>query len=225
MLPKIPASWRPHLKAELKKPYFLKLREFLEAERASAQVFPPEPEVFAALELTPYERVKVMLLGQDPYHGEGQAHGLSFSVRPGRRPPPSLVNIFKEVRSDVGARIPNNGYLAPWAEQGVLLLNAVLTVRKGRPNSHKGKGWEFFTDAVIQKVNEKPDPVVFLLWGKYAQKKAELIDAERHKVIACAHPSPYSADAGFFGCRPFSRANAALRAAGKSEIDWQIPDL
>lgn len=225
MLPRIPASWRPHLKGELKKPYFKKLREFVEAEQESQKVFPPGPEVFTALELSPYERVKVLLLGQDPYHGEGQAHGLSFSVRPGVRIPGSLAHIYKELRDDVGFKIPNHGYLAPWAEQGVLLLNAVLTVRKGQPNSHKGKGWEIFTDAVIGKVNEKADPVVFLLWGKYAQKKAELIDAGRHAVIQCAHPSPYSADAGFFGCRPFSRTNAALRAAGRPEIDWQIPDI
>ena len=225
MLPKIPAAWRPHLKDELKKPYFQKLREFLEAEQKSFKIFPPEPEIFSALELTPYPKVKAVLLGQDPYHGEGQAHGLSFSVRPGVRVPPSLVNIFRELRDDLGAKVPDNGYLAPWAEQGVLLINAVLTVRKGQPNSHKGKGWEIFTDTIIGKVNEKADPVVFLLWGKYAQKKAELIDTKRHRVIACAHPSPYSADAGFFGCRPFSKTNTALRAAGLAEIDWQIPDL
>lgn len=225
MLPKLPASWRPHLQSELKKPYFLNLRAFLDEERKSFKIFPPEPKTFSALELTPYERVNVLLLGQDPYHGEGQAHGLSFSVRPGVKIPPSLVNIFKELKTDVGAEIPNSGYLAPWAEQGVLLLNAVLTVRKGEPNSHKGKGWEVFTDAVISKVNEKRDRVVFILWGRYAQQKTDLIDTGRHKIIKCAHPSPFSADNGFFGCRPFSAANRVLAAAGKPAIDWQLPNI
>jgi len=169
--------------------------------------------------------VSVLLLGQDPYHGEGQAHGLSFSVRPGVRVPGSLSNIYKELRDDVGFKIPNNGHLAPWAEQGVLLLNAVLTVRAGEPNSHKGKGWETFTDAVIRKVSEKAEPVVFVLWGKYAQKKVALIDAGRHAVVQCAHPSPLAARQGFFGCRPFSAVNKALKAAGRPEIDWQLPNL
>jgi uracil-DNA glycosylase len=188
-------------------------------------VFPPIPDVFNALKYTPYEEVKVFLLGQDPYHDDGQAHGLAFSVRPGIQPPPSLVNIFKELKSDVGCRIPNNGYLVPWAQQGVLLLNAVLTVRAHQPNSHKGQGWEQFTDAVIRAVGEKTDPVVFLLWGAYAQKKIDLIDTTRHVILKAPHPSPLSAKRGFFGSRPFSQANAALRASGRGEIDWQIPDL
>ena len=225
MLPKLPASWRPHLQGELKKPYFLKLQEFLEEEQKSFRVFPPAPEIFSALELTPYDDVKVLLLGQDPYHGEGQAHGLSFSVRPGVRVPPSLKNIFIELNTDVGARVPNNGYLAPWAERGVLLLNAVLTVRQKQPNSHKDRGWEVFTDTIISRVNEKKSRVVFLLWGAYAQKKAGLIDDKRHTIINCAHPSPFSAHNGFFGCRPFSKTNRALKSAGESEIDWQIPDI
>jgi uracil-DNA glycosylase len=225
MIPKLPASWRPLLKEEVKKPYFLALEEFVGAEQESHEVYPPAEDIFAALELTPYDKVSVLLLGQDPYPGEGQAHGLSFSVRPGVRIPGSLANIYKELRDDVGFKIPNNGYLAHWAEQGVLLLNAVLTVRAGEPNSHKGKGWETFTDAVIRRVNEKTEPVVFVLWGKYAQKKAALIDTERHTVVQCAHPSPLSARQGFFGCRPFSAINKALKAAGRPLMDWQLPDL
>jgi uracil-DNA glycosylase len=188
-------------------------------------VFPPEKDVFAALELTPYQNVNVLLLGQDPYHDDGQAHGLCFSVRPGIAPPPSLVNIFKELKNDVGFRIPNNGYLVHWAEQGMLMLNAVLTVRAHEPNSHKNKGWEVFTDTIIRAVNAKEDKVVFVLWGGYAQKKLGLIEDGRHTVVASAHPSPLSARSGFFGSKPFSRINAALREAGKPEIDWQIPDI
>ena len=225
MTPPIPAGWRSIVGAETKKPYYQKLQAFVAEERAAHTVFPPIADVFNALKYTPYEEVKVFLLGQDPYHDEGQAHGLAFSVRPGIQPPPSLVNIFKELKSDVGCRIPNNGYLVPWAEQGVLLLNAVLTVRAHQPNSHKGKGWEQFTDAVIRAVGEKTDPVVFLLWGAYAQKKIDLIDTTRHIILKAPHPSPLSAKRGFFGSRAFSQANAALRAAGRGEIDWQIPDL
>lgn len=225
MIPKLPASWRTPLKDEVKKPYFLALEKFVEAEQKSHEIYPPAADIFAALELTPYEDVSVLLLGQDPYPGKGQAHGLSFSVRPGVKIPGSLANVYKELRDDVGFEVPNNGHLAPWARQGVLLLNAVLTVRAGEPNSHKGKGWETFTDAVIRKVNEKTEPVVFVLWGKYAQKKVALIDAGRHTVVQCAHPSPLSASHGFFGCRPFSAVNRALKAAGRPEIAWQLPNV
>lgn len=221
----LPESWHHVLADELSKPYFQKLQQFLADERRNHTVYPPEPEVFAALEFTPYEQVNVLILGQDPYHDENQAHGLSFSVRPGIAPPPSLMNIYKELRDDLGCRIPNNGYLVPWARQGVLMLNAVLTVRAHQPNSHKNKGWETFTDAVIRAINEQDSPVVFVLWGAYAQKKRSLINAERHTIIQSAHPSPLSARNGFFGSRPFSAINRALRSAGKPEIDWQIPDL
>jgi len=220
----IPSGWQHILANEIEQPYFHKLEEFVTAERRSHTVFPPEGEVFSALRLTPYKEVKVFILGQDPYHDDGQAHGLAFSVRPGVKPPPSLLNIFKELKTDVGFRIPNNGYLVPWAKQGVLLLNAVLTVRAHEPNSHKNKGWEHFTDAVLRAVGEKKDPVVFVLWGGYARKKVGLIDSSRHTIIESAHPSPLSARSGFFGSRPFSKINAALRDAGKSEIDWQLPD-
>ncbi|MBV9774673.1 MAG: uracil-DNA glycosylase [Gemmatimonadetes bacterium] len=221
----LPGSWQTLLADELEKPYFPKLRAFVDEERRTHTVYPPEDDVFNALKLTPYERASVVILGQDPYHGPGQAHGLAFSVRPGVRPPPSLVNIFKELRDDLGCRIPNNGYLVPWAEQGVLLLNTVLTVRDGEPNSHKGKGWEKFTDAVIRKVNDKEDRVVFVLWGGNAGKKTELIDTGRHAVVQSVHPSPLSARRGFFGSRPFSQINTALREGGRPEIDWQLPDL
>jgi uracil-DNA glycosylase len=221
---KLPPSWRKVLAGELKKPYFLKLSEFVDQERQQHQVFPPEQDVFNAFTLTPYDQVKVLLLGQDPYHDEGQAHGLCFSVRPGVRPPPSLVNIFKELHSDLGCKIPNNGYLVPWAEQGVMLLNAVLTVRAHQAGSHANKGWETFTDAVIKALGERPDPVVFLLWGGYAQKKMKLIDTDRDPVLTAAHPSPLSVKK-FLGSKPFSQANKALEELGKEPIDWQIPDL
>ncbi|HEX8431147.1 MAG TPA: uracil-DNA glycosylase [Longimicrobium sp.] len=222
-LDRIPEAWRPHLAAETGEPYFHELRDFVEAERAAHTVYPPEDEVFSALALTPYERVRVLILGQDPYHGPKQSHGLAFSVRPGVRPPPSLANIFKELRDDRGCPAPANGSLVPWAEQGVLLLNAVLTVRHREPNSHKGRGWERFTDAVIRAVNARTERVVFVLWGAYAGKKEELIDASRHVVIRSAHPSPYSADRGFFGSHPFSRINEALEAGGGEPIDWCLP--
>ena len=218
-------SWRPILIEETRKPYFKTLRQFVADERKRHPVFPPEDDVFAALHLTPYEKVSVLILGQDPYHDDGQAHGLCFSVRPGVAMPPSLLNIFKELEADLGCKMPNNGCLTHWAEQGVLLLNAVLTVQAHQANSHKDKGWETFTDAVISAVNAKPDPVVFVLWGAYARKKIALIDRSRHIVIESPHPSPLSAHRGFFGSRPFSKINAALRSLGKPEIDWQIPDL
>jgi uracil-DNA glycosylase len=205
---------------ELEKPYFAKLAAFVDDERRRHKVFPPEDEVFTALDLTPYDRVRVLVLGQDPYHDDGQAHGLAFSVRPGVALPPSLSNIFRELESDVGCPRPKSGSLVPWARRGVLLLNAVLTVRAHEPNSHKGKGWEKFTDAVIRAVSEKDERVVFVLWGGYAQKKRDLVDTSRHAVIASAHPSPLSARRGFFGSRPFSKTNALLAEAGRPEIDW-----
>src|SRR5689334_6817348 len=220
----LPADWKAALDGELKKPYFQKLKEFVDEERAAHTVYPPEGDVFNAFKLTPYEQVKVLLLGQDPYHDEGQAHGLCFSVRPGVKRPPSLVNIFKELHSDLGCKIPNNGYLVPWAEQGVMLLNAVLTVRAHKAASHKNKGWETFTDAVIRALGERKKPVVFLLWGAFAQKKVKLIDTSRHRVVKAAHPSPLSFRK-FLGSKCFSAVNEALEELGESPIDWQIPDL
>ena len=225
MPPPIPTGWQPVLADEVKKPYYLELSAYLEKERAEHVVYPPEPDVFNALKLTPFPEVKVLILGQDPYHEPGQAHGLAFSVRPGVDPPPSLQNIFKELHADVGFRIPNNGYLVPWAEQGVLLLNAVLTVRAHQAASHQGKGWEKFTDAAIQALNEREEPLVFVLWGNYAKKKMGFIQAEQHKIIAGTHPSPLSARRGFFGSRPFSQINQFLNEHGKPPIDWQLPDL
>jgi len=218
----LPESWQRALEPEFAAPYFHTLKDFLVEERRGHHVFPPAPDVFNALRFTPLQDVKVLILGQDPYHGPGQAHGLSFSVRPGVRPPPSLQNIYKELREDVGFEIPRHGYLRPWAEQGVLLLNAVLTVRQGEPNSHANKGWEHFTDAVIRAVNAKESRVVFVLWGAYARKKARLVTSKQHVVIESAHPSPLSVTK-FMGTRPFSRVNAALEEAGGAPIDWQLP--
>jgi uracil-DNA glycosylase len=219
----LPESWQHALGDETGKPYFKELAEFVEQERERGPVYPPREEVFAALHATPYERVKVLILGQDPYHGEGQGHGLCFSVRPGVRTPPSLRNIYKEMREDLGHPVPGSGCLMPWAEQGVLLLNAVLTVRAGEANSHKGKGWEMFTDAVIRAVSARETPAVFVLWGNYAKKKLPLIDDVRHTVVQGAHPSPLSAKR-FFGSRPFSRIDEAVAAAGHTPVDWRIPD-
>ncbi|MBN1370754.1 MAG: uracil-DNA glycosylase [Anaerolineaceae bacterium] len=221
----IPDSWLPALGAEQDKPYYQALYQFVGEERRKYPVYPPGTDVFNSLHYTPYENVRVMIIGQDPYHEPGQAHGLAFSVQPGVTPPPSLVNIYKELRDDIGFRIPNHGYLVPWAERGVLLLNAVLTVRAHQANSHQGKGWETFTDTVIKAVNQKDTPVVFLLWGAYAQRKAEFITNPRHTVLKAPHPSPLSASRGFFGCRHFSKANAALSTAGLPTIDWQLADL
>lgn len=221
----IPNEWNGILAEEREKPYFHKLQEFVADERRNHLVFPPEPDVYNALAYCPYSQANVLLLGQDPYHDDNQAHGLCFSVRPGIAPPPSLVNIFKELKSDLGCRIPNTGYLVPWAEQGIVMLNAVLTVRAHMPNSHKNHGWETFTDSVIRKLNEKESPVVFVLWGAYAQKKISLIDTNKHTIVQSVHPSPLSARSGFFGSKPFSQINTALRTAGNAEIDWQIPDL
>jgi uracil-DNA glycosylase len=225
MLVTLPDDWRAVLADELEKPYFKAVAQFVTEERAKYTIFPKETEVFSCLEYTPYEKVRVVILGQDPYHGPRQAHGCSFSVRPNVPLPPSLQNIFKELEADVGAKPPDHGCLVPWARQGVLLLNAVLTVRQGQANSHQGKGWEQFTDAILRAVNRLPTRVVFILWGAYARRKAELIDTTRHVIIQSAHPSPLSASSGFFGSRPFSRANAALREAGLPEINWQLPNL
>ncbi len=221
----IPDSWLPALADETAKPYYQKLYQFVGEERRKYKVYPPGKDVFNALRYTPLERVRVVIIGQDPYHNTNQAHGMAFSVRPGIPAPPSLLNIFKELQADVQFRIPNNGYLIPWAEQGVLLLNAVLTVRAHQANSHQGKGWETFTDAVLRAINARDNRVVFLLWGSYAQRKAEWIDTDRHTVLKAPHPSPLSASRGFFGCRHFSKANDALQTAGLSPIDWQLPDL
>jgi uracil-DNA glycosylase len=225
MAPKIPGSWNTVLKAETSKPYYQNLIQFLEEERRKTTVYPPEHEVYTALELTPYDKVSVLLLGQDPYHEEGQAHGLAFSVRPGVPKPPSLLNIFKELHEDTGLKIPEHGSLTQWARQGVLLLNAVLTVRAHQATSHKNKGWELFTDSIIAALSEKQDPVIFLLWGNYARQKKGLIDSGKHFILESAHPSPLSARRGFFGSRPFSRTNMLLRKAGRPEIDWQITSL
>jgi uracil-DNA glycosylase len=220
----LPADWRAALDGELRQPYFKSLKEFVDAQREAATVYPPEGDVFNAFKYTPYEAVKVLLLGQDPYHGTGQAHGLAFSVRPGVKPPPSLVNMLKELHSELGCRVPNNGCLIPWAQRGVMLLNAVLTVRAGEPNSHKDKGWERFTDAVIGALNQRPKPVVFALWGAYAQKKKKLIDTPPHRIVTAAHPSPLSAKM-FLGSKPFSAINHALEELGEGSIDWQLQDL
>lgn len=218
-------DWNPLLRGEFAKPYWTDLQEFVRAERARSAVYPPAEQVFSALHLTPHADTRVLILGQDPYHGPGQAHGLCFSVAPGTPAPPSLVNIFQELRDDLGAEPPNHGNLEHWARQGVLLLNAVLTVRAHAAGSHAGKGWEVFTDEVIRTVSAKPERVVFILWGAYARKKRPLIDTSRHVIIESAHPSPLSARNGFFGSKPFSRANAALGEAGRTAIDWAVPPL
>ena len=216
-------DWNPLLRVELAKPYWAELQRFVAEERSRHPVYPPHQDVFAALHLTSHAAVKVVILGQDPYHGRGQAHGLCFSVRPGVPAPPSLQNIFKELETDVGCTPPGHGCLDAWARQGVLLLNTTLTVRGGRAASHQGKGWETFTDEVIRAVNDKSDAVVFILWGAAARRKKALLDLSRHTVIESAHPSPLSAHNGFFGSRPFSRANEALVAAGREPVDWCIP--
>ena len=215
-------DWNPVLRDELEKPYWAELQRFVADERANHAVYPPKDEVFAALHLTPLAQVKVVILGQDPYHGPGQAHGLCFSVRSGVRSPPSLQNIFTELHDDLGIDPPAGGDLTPWARQGVLLLNATLTVRAHEAASHQRKGWETFTDRVLQAVDEQPRTVVFILWGASARRKRELIDTERHVVIESPHPSPLSAHRGFFGSRPFSRANEALVAAGREPVDWRL---
>lgn len=218
----MPTDWNPLLRGEFDKPYWQELQTFVKAERQRGVVYPPDAEVFSAIRLTPYARTKVLILGQDPYHGPNQAHGLCFSVRSGVPQPPSLVNIFKELEDDLGIPRPRHGNLDSWANQGVLLLNATLTVRAAQAASHQGKGWETFTDQVIRVVNDKPERVVFILWGAYARKKRPLIDTSRHVIIESAHPSPLSAHNGFFGSKPFSRANSALEAQGHQPIDWTV---
>ncbi len=218
-------DWNPVLAAELAQPYFAELRSFVDEQRRRHQVFPPTDEVFAALHLTPFSEVRVLILGQDPYHGPGQAHGLCFSVRPGIDVPPSLRNIHLEMESDLGLPRPDHGNLEAWARQGVLLLNATLTVRAHEAASHQGKGWETFTDEVIRAVAAKAERVVFVLWGSSARRKKALVDTSRHVVIESPHPSPLSAHRGFLGSRPFSRVNDALVAAGRDPVDWRLPPL
>ncbi|MEI8256310.1 MAG: uracil-DNA glycosylase [Deltaproteobacteria bacterium] len=220
----IPRSWGGPLASELSAPYFRALSAFVGAERAASEVYPPEDDVFAAFRFTPLEAVRVVLLGQDPYHGPGQAHGLCLSVRPGVPPPPSLINMFKELTSDLGHPTPDSGNLEHWARQGVLLLNAVLTVRGGEPRSHRNRGWETFTDAVLRLVDARSTPSVFVLLGNDARKKASLVDATRHRVIEGVHPSPLSAYAGFLGSRLYSTIDDALVSLGHARIDWRIPD-
>lgn len=223
---KVGESWKAPLAAEFSSPYMDDLRAYLlEQKAAGRRIFPRGSEYFRALDLTPLEEVRVVILGQDPYHGEGQAHGLCFSVQPGVRTPPSLVNIYKEMQADLGIPPARHGFLEHWAKQGVLLLNSVLTVEMGRAASHQGRGWERFTDAVIRAVNEQEQPVVFILWGAYAQKKAAFVDRDRHLVLRSAHPSPLSAHNGFLGSRPFSKANAFLEQHGRKPIDWQLPAM
>ena len=217
-----PQAWAAQLAPEFAAPYFRDLMAFVDSERAAHPVFPLVGDVFTAFRLTPPDRVRVVILGQDPYPTPGQGHGLAFSVRPGVVIPASLRNIYKELHEDVGIAAPRHGYLESWATQGVLMLNAVLTVRAGTPNSHANKGWERFTDAALAAVNAGP-PVVFLLWGSYAQKKAKLIDAQKHVVLKSVHPSPLSASNGFFGSKPFSKINAALESLGRGPIDWRLP--
>jgi len=222
---KLHESWKTPLAAEFGQPYMQDLKRFLLDEKGQGKrIFPKGGEYFRALDLTPLEDVRVVILGQDPYHGEGQAHGLCFSVKPGVRPPPSLVNIYKELARDLGVAPPRHGFLEHWARQGVLLLNSVLTVEMGRAASHQGKGWERFTDAVIRRVSEGPQPVVFMLWGAYAQRKAAFVDADRHLVLKAAHPSPLSAHNGFHGCGHFSAANRFLEEKGRGGIDWALPE-
>lgn len=213
-------DWDNILADEWKKPYYLELREFLKFEYSSQKIYPQMDNIFNALKYTSFADTKVVIIGQDPYHGEDQAHGLCFSVKKGVTPPPSLKNIFKELQADIGKPIPTHGELTEWAKQGVLLLNNVLTVREGQPTSHKGKGWEIFTDRVISELNKKDTPVVFLLWGAHAQKKAEIITNPLHYKLCSVHPSPLSASRGFFGCKHFSKTNALLTQNGLSPIEW-----
>lgn len=217
---KIEPTWKTRLSGEFDQPYFTSLIEFVKDEYATKTIFPPGKEIFKAFDCCSFDDTKVVILGQDPYHGANQANGLCFSVREGIRIPPSLVNIFKEIKEDLGKPIPASGDLERWARQGVLLLNATLTVRAGAPGSHQHKGWETFTDAVVKKISDEKQHVVFLLWGAYAQKKGEIIDRNKHLVLMSAHPSPFSADRGFFGCKHFSKTNAYLKSKGLDEIDW-----
>lgn len=218
-------DWAELLDDELQEPYYQQLRQFLIGEYRTQKIFPNMYDIFNALHFTSYAATKVVILGQDPYHEPGQAHGLSFSVLPDVPPPPSLLNIFKELRDDLGCFMPNNGCLKPWADQGVLLLNTVLTVRAHAANSHRGHGWEIFTDKIIRLLNEHERPIAFILWGRPARNKKSMITNSRHFVVESAHPSPLSASGGFFGSRPFSRVNKFLESVGESPIDWQIPNI
>jgi len=217
---KISPSWKSKLEPEFGKPYFSQLTSFVKDEYKNHQIFPPGKQIFSAFDSCPFDKVKVVIIGQDPYHGLGQANGLCFSVSPGIKKPPSLVNIFKEVKSDLGKEIPESGNLERWAEQGVLLLNATLTVRANTPGSHQNKGWEEFTDAVIKLISDEKENIVFLLWGAYAQKKGAIIDRNKHLVLSSAHPSPFAAHKGFFGNKHFSKTNNYLGQKGKSAIEW-----
>lgn len=219
---KLGNDWDNILADEWEKPYYKELREFLKSEYSTRKIYPNMNDIFNALKYTSFADTKAVIIGQDPYHGEGQAHGLCFSVKKGVTPPPSLKNIYKELKADIGFEIPSHGELVSWAKQGVLMLNNVLTVREANPNSHKGKGWEKFTNRVISELNRKDTPVVFLLWGANAQKKAEIITNPIHKKLICVHPSPLSASRGFFGCKHFSKTNEILKSNGIKEIDWQI---
>ncbi len=218
-------DWLDALNAEFRKPYYAKLFQFVKEEYDSTQVFPPADDIFNAFHLTPLSQVKVVIIGQDPYHNVGQAHGLCFSVKPDVDIPPSLVNIYQELREDLGCYIPNNGYLVKWAKQGVLLLNTVLTVRAHMANSHHGKGWEEFTDAAIRALNEQDRPIVFILWGRPAQMKESMLTNPKHLILKAPHPSPLSAYRGFFGSKPFSKTNAFLQSHGIDPIDWQIENV
>lgn len=220
--PQIEDSWKLILKDEFQKDYFIKLKEFLIEEKKKHTVFPPGPLIFNAFNFTPFNKVKVVLLGQDPYHGPGQAHGLCFSVPNGIQKPPSLINIFKEIQSDIGIPAPKGGNLEKWAKQGVLLLNATLTVRAHEAGAHQKRGWEQFTDAAISAISREQNGVVFLLWGAYAQAKVSLIDQSKHHILSAPHPSPLSVTRGFYGCKHFSKTNEYLRLKGKEEIDWSI---
>lgn len=222
---KLNNDWDELLDDEFKKDYYLKLRQFLINEYNTRLIFPHMNNIFEALKHTSYKNTKVLILGQDPYHGENQAHGLAFSVQPNIKIPPSLLNIYKELRDDLGCYIPNNGYLIPWADQGVLLLNTALTVRAHEANSHKNKGWEIFTDEIIKILNKRDDPVIFVLWGANARKKTEFIDNKKHYILEAPHPSPLSASRGFFGCKHFSKINDILIKLGKTPINWQIPNI
>ncbi len=218
-------DWLEAIGEEFRKPYYKELYEFVKEEYNTVTVYPSSDDIFNALHLTALKDVKVLVLGQDPYHGANQAHGLSFSVLPGQRIPPSLRNIYQELHDDLGCYIPNNGYLEKWAKQGVLMLNTVLTVRAHKPNSHQGKGWEHFTDAIIEAVNKEERPIVYLLWGRPAQSKMSMLNNPKHLILKAPHPSPYSADRGFFGCRHFSQANEFLKANGQEPVDWQIENI
>mgnify|MGYP003478253524 FL=1 len=218
-------DWLKPLSPEFKKPYYAKLYKTIREEYGTRQIFPPADEIFTAFEMTPLSDVKVVILGQDPYHGDGQAHGLCFSVKPDVETPPSLVNTYKELNSDLGCYIPNNGYLTKWAKQGVLMLNTVLTVRAHQANSHRGIGWEEFTDAAIRILNEQDRPIVYLLWGKPAQMKKSMLNNPKHLILEAPHPSPLSAYRGFFGCQHFSKTNQFLKENGLEPIDWQIENI